>query len=195
VAATVLEPGQDITSFNPYFFWAPKLNPVPDVNAEPYDVESFVERGFRQILDTVNGAQVTCRNPKTPVTGDRLGRVKNLPSGDDGVAIGMQLLFPEMDLLQIISSMNKALQTATSEVVTLTITAGASAAGTVNVVLDGMIVPVFSMAGSLMRPRHTDDSTASRSTIVCPATCQSRPLSWSASIRPSSVSERFLISA
>lgn len=141
-----IEAGQDITSFDPLFFWAPKGNPLPDTDREPYDLTAWTDRGFKQILDTVNGAAVTKRNPKTPVTGDRTGRVAMLPSGDDGVAIGLQLLFPEIDLLAIISSMNQAVQTAAGEVVTLTVTAGANAAGNVSVVLDGLSTPVAVLA-------------------------------------------------
>lgn len=142
MAVGTLEAGQDVASFNPLFFWQEKRGLLPDTDADVYDVAAWKDRGWRQLIDTVNGAQVTKRNPKVPVTGDRLGRVKNIASGDDGVSLGLQLLYPEIDLMQIISSMQKAIQGATTEVVTLTITTAASANGNASVVLDGMITPV-----------------------------------------------------
>jgi len=137
--AASLDVGQELVSFDPYFFWQPKGGKLPDTDREPYDETAWTDQGWRQLLDTVNGAGVTKRNPRVAVTGDRLGRLGSRPSGDDGVAIGLQLMYPEMDLMQIISSMAKAVQTAQTEVVTLTASSGASAAGDYPVVLDGVV--------------------------------------------------------
>lgn len=134
-----LQTGQTVTSFDPLFFWQPKGGKLPDTDREPYEAEAWTDQGWRQIEDTVNGAAATKRNPTVAATGDRLGRVANLASGDDGVSIGLQLLFPEMDLVQIISSMSKAVQTASTEVVTLTVTGGANAAGDYPVVVGGVV--------------------------------------------------------
>ena len=134
-----IDPGQVVTSFDPLFFWQPKGGKLPDTDRDLYEIEGWTDQGWRQILDTVNGAAATKRNPKTPITGDRLGRAAMRPSGDDGVAVGLQLLFPEMDLVQIISSMSKAVQTASTEVVTLTVSAATGQAGNYPVVLDGVV--------------------------------------------------------
>jgi hypothetical protein len=140
--ANTLQAGEEVTSFNPLFFWQPKGGKYPDTDREPYDESAWTDQGWIQIKDTVNGASVTKRNPKTPVTGDRLGRVKNIPSGDDGVAIAVQLLYPRMDLLTIVSSMSSAMQAAATEIDTLVVSSGATAAGDASVVLDGMNTPV-----------------------------------------------------
>lgn len=134
-----LAPGQELVSFDPYFFWQFKGGKFPDTDREPYDESGWIDQGWRQILDTVNGAAATKRNPRVAVTGDRLGRLGSRPSGDDGVAIALQLVYPEIDLMQLISSMSKAVQAASSEVVTLTVQAATGQAGNYPVVLDGIV--------------------------------------------------------
>ena len=134
-----LDPGQELVSFDPYFFWQRKGGKMPDTDREPYDETGWTDQGWRQILDTVNGAAATKRNPRVAVTGDRLGRLGSRPSGDDGVAIALQLVYPEMDLMQIISSMSKAVQTASTEVRTLVVQNATGQAGNYPIVLDGTV--------------------------------------------------------
>lgn len=99
-----LTAGQDFTVLNPIIYWAFRGATPPGMNVE---YEGDWGSDWFEIRDTVNGLQATCRNPKTAVTGERFGRLGQLPSGDDGVAIAIQNLTPEMDFLQLISSMMK----------------------------------------------------------------------------------------
>lgn len=86
--------------------------------------------GWNPIVDTVNGYQVTFRNPRAAITSEERGRIGQVPAGDEGTAIALQFRSIEFDLLKKISAIQSRTLTTRTQVVTLTLSGTASAGGT-----------------------------------------------------------------
>lgn len=133
--------GETYTILEPVVGWAPLGSTPPHVDTQYDDIKAVrnsIGGVWREIVDTVNGIAVTKRNPKTPVPGERFGRLGMVSSGDEGVAIGLQLSTPEMDFMSIVASMSKKVVAAASAAYGLTISVGATTAGNVAVELPGL---------------------------------------------------------
>lgn len=133
--------GETYTVLEPVVAWAPLGSTPPHVDTRYNDIKAVrnsIGGVWREIVDTVNGIAVTKRNPKTPVPGERFGRLGMVSSGDEGVGIGLQLSTPEMNFLDIIASMSKKVVAATSVAYGLTISVGATTAGNVTITLPGL---------------------------------------------------------
>lgn len=98
--------------------------------------------GWKPIVDTVNGYQVTFRNPRAAITSEERGRIGQVPAGDEGTAIALQFRSVEFDLLKKISAIQSRTLTTRTQVVTLTLSGTASAGGTAIVDPGGAPQPI-----------------------------------------------------
>jgi hypothetical protein len=134
--------GTTFAVLDPVFRWA-FLKSVLPARELPYG--GLWPAAWKDIEDTVNGAGVTFRNPRTAITGDRKGRLGDVPAGDDGVAIGLDNRLPTMEFLAMISYLESVVTpsaAAVAEVASLTISAAPTANGDVTVTLDGVATAV-----------------------------------------------------
>ncbi len=115
-------------------YWAPLGSAIPGPHLAYGDP---MPPGWNPIVDTVNGFQATFRNPRAAITSEERGRIGQVPAGDEGTAIALQYRSIDFDLLKLISALQSRTLAARSERQTLTVTAGASAVGTVVVTLNG----------------------------------------------------------
>lgn len=133
--------GEGYTTLDPVVGWAPLGSTPPHIDTNYADISAVrnsIGGAWREIVDTVNGIAVTKRNPKTPVPGERFGRLGMVSSGDEGVGLGLQLATPEMDFMSIVASMSKKVVAAASAVYGLTISVGATTAGNLTITLPGL---------------------------------------------------------
>lgn len=131
--------GKTFAVLDPKILWAPAYNVIPAIDLK---LGEAWPTGWNEIYDTVNGLALTFRNPRAAIVGERYGRLGDVSSGDDGVAIGLDVRTPTMDLETIRSSLEKIAVAAVAEVASLTITSVPTAAGNVIVTLDGVATPV-----------------------------------------------------
>jgi hypothetical protein len=125
-------------------YWAPAFDANatttkwPSLSAGYGDDAAWTAAGFSRIMDTVNGIGLTFRNPRVAVNSEERGRLGQVAGGDEGVTIGMQLVSIEMPLLEKLSALVKATQTATTHVETLTLSAGLASNVQQSVTLNGV---------------------------------------------------------
>lgn len=124
--------GQDFAVLEPLIKWNLVGGTLPDPDV-PYGGNWGGGWSTREIVDTVNGLAVTKRNPRTPVVGERLGRLGQVRSGDAGVAVGMQLALPTFEFMKIISSLSTVDVAAAAHVDSLLVGAGNTATTAVSV--------------------------------------------------------------
>lgn len=94
--------GTTFAVLDPEFKWASVGSVLPALSV-PFG--GAWPAAWKEIYDTVNGAAITFRNPRAAITGDRRGRLGDVPSGDDGVAIGIDHRTPTMEFLSQASYM------------------------------------------------------------------------------------------
>lgn len=125
-------------------YWAPSFDDTgtttkwPSLGAAYGDETAWTTAGWTRVKDTVNGIRCTFRNPRVAVNSEERGRLGQVASGDEGVTIAVQFTSIEMPLLQKISALVKNTIAATSQVETLTLTAGLTTNVQSTVVLNGV---------------------------------------------------------
>ena len=119
-------------------YWAPLGTLIPGPHLAYGDA---MPTGWNPIVDTVNGYQVTYRNPRAAITSEERGRIGQVAAGDEGVACALQYRSIDFDLLKLISALQSRTLAARTQVETVTIS-GTSTAGTVLVNPGGLATPV-----------------------------------------------------
>jgi hypothetical protein len=136
--------GQTFAVSKAITYWAPLGTAIPD-RSVPYNDDANVNlwpTGWNKQLDTVNGVQATFRNPRTAVVSEERGRLGQVASGDEGVTLALQAVSIDMDLLQLVSALEKTSKAATSSVQTLALTAGISTNAAFTITLNGVTYTV-----------------------------------------------------
>lgn len=148
-----LTPGTVQVATNPLIYWAPLGSDLIHINtryADCLNTRDFPAAqvpAMKEIRDTINGAVITSRAPTVRSQGERFGTLRSIPSGDDGITVGLQSALPEWGFIELINSFAKQSLSAQAYVLTLTVSAGATANGNVTVTLPGLapvVVPVLS---------------------------------------------------
>lgn len=124
----------------------------PSLNAAYNDRTAWATAGFTPIEDTVNGVGLTFRNPRVAVNSEERGRLGQVPGGDEGITIGLQLVTFPVTLLNKISALINVTQTATTHVQTLTLTTGVTSNGSFTVTLNGT---TYTVAGATTASQGT----------------------------------------
>ncbi|WP_273845394.1 hypothetical protein [Rubrobacter calidifluminis] len=101
MATNVVPAGSNLAVFRPYIFYAPVGSPVPPITT-PYGLETWPSP-WKPIRDTVGGISPTPQNPQDTIQGDRQGVVGRMPTGEATVAIAMQALYADIDLVMALS--------------------------------------------------------------------------------------------
>lgn len=118
-------------------YWAPTGTAIPGPHLAYGDP---MPTGWNPIVDTVNGYQVTFRNPRAAITSEERGRIGQVPAGDEGTAIALQFRSIEYDLLKKISALQSRTLASRTQSVLLVLSGTASAGG--NAVVDPGGTPV-----------------------------------------------------
>ncbi len=128
--------GIEITQLKPNIWFSPLVRTQILPGADTDYAEDW-PTGFEKIPFTANGLQWTIVAPQADIPTDEVGIFRTVASGADTINATLQSRTPSQSLLQRISSFTKQVAAARAEVRTLTVSAGATAVGTVVVRLNG----------------------------------------------------------
>lgn len=80
-----LTPGNDIVVIKPTLWWAPRGTRIPNVGMPlAQDWATRVDPNWTKIRDTMNGIQVTNRNPMIPIVSEERDRIGSIRAGGAG---------------------------------------------------------------------------------------------------------------
>lgn len=114
---------------------------------------------WQTIPHTEEGLVITPSAPKDDINSDEAGgSIAVVPAGGAEINMSFTPLTPSLDLFSWLASMKKTTRTASNEVVTLTVTAGATTSGNVTTTLDGV--------GTTTAVLNTDTTAAQVATKV-----------------------------
>jgi hypothetical protein len=145
----VLEAGQDIALIEPTLYWSWRHEGIlPNIDqplGDPWP------DGWTKIYDTVNGIQVTHRNPQVAIQSEERDRIASVKGQGQGTAVAFQAITFTDEFWMFANNMSTMLVSAASIVVSFRFATGASGDGNVGVILPGLAlvnVPVTSAAQS-----------------------------------------------
>lgn len=132
----VLKPGETFVIIPSKLRWAPRFTKLPTMATRIGDPWPL---GWVDILDTVNGIAVTHRAPKGAVNSEERKRIGSHPNQGGGTAIAFQALTYDDKFWNASNNLSQVAIPGQASKYQLAITSGATAAGNVSVVLDGII--------------------------------------------------------
>lgn len=163
--AGVLQAGEDFLLLDVRVYWAPRFSKVPPISW-PYD--TYWPTPWVEIIDTVNGVQVTHRNPTVAVMSEQRDRIGSVRNQGAGTQIQFQALTFTDAFWAMVGARTKKAVAPASEQRQITFNTGVTTNGTLTFVLNGVT--------------YTSAVTTTQSTPTLLATFLTTPANWTPSL-------------
>lgn len=131
--------GEDIVLIEPELYWSFRGGTLPNIDLLIDDPDYVPpEDDWTKIIDTMNGVQVTHRNPTVGIFSEERDRIGSVRGQNAGTALAFQALSFTDEFWKFADNMSTLVVTAASMVVTIIFTSGATTDGNLTIGLPGL---------------------------------------------------------